>query len=90
MIRRSDGPEKTVFALSGEMDSESAWRLEDVLHEEPPGAILLDLGEVTFFARNAVRFLARAEARGVRFVNCPVYVRRWIAGEHSPRGEGSA
>jgi len=85
-IRRSNGPEGIIFALSGEMDSESAWRLEDLLGAEPPGAILLDLGEVTLVARNAVRFLGRAEARGVRIVNCPEYVRSWIAAENSGRG----
>ncbi len=85
-IRRSDGPEGALFALSGEMDAEHAWRLEDLLDGEPHGAILLDLGEVTLVARDAIRFLARAEARGVRIVNCPVYVRSWIVAEHSARG----
>jgi hypothetical protein len=28
-----------------------------------------------------VRLLARAEARGIRILNCPEYVRRWIAAE---------
>ena len=85
-IRRSDGPEGIVFALSGEMDAEHAWRLEDLLGAEPSGVILLDLGEVTLVARDAVRFLARVEARGARILNCPVYVRSWIVAEHSARG----
>jgi len=70
-----------VFGLSGEMDGENAARLEDLLGEETHGPILLDLKEVTLVARNAVHFLARAEARGIRIVNCPEYVRSWIVAE---------
>jgi hypothetical protein len=35
---------------------------------------------VTLVDREAVRFLASVEAGGVRIVNCPKYVRTWIAG----------
>lgn len=70
-----------MFALSGEMDGEHAARLEDLMTEEGQGLILLDLQEVTVVARDAVRFLARVEARGIRVVNCPEYVRSWIAAE---------
>jgi anti-anti-sigma regulatory factor len=86
-IRRSDGPDGTLFALSGEMDADSAWRLEDLLEAERNGPVLLDLGEVTLVARNAVRFLARVEARGTRIVNCPEYVRSWIVAEDSIHGQ---
>jgi anti-anti-sigma regulatory factor len=80
-IRRSEGPEGVVFGLSGEMDAENAARLEDLITEERRGLIFLDLQEVTVVARDAVRLLARVEARGIRIVNCPEYVRSWIAAE---------
>lgn len=80
-IRHSQGPEGTVFGLSGELDADHASRLEDLLGQEEPGSVLLDLEEVTFVARDAIRFLARAEARGIRIVHCPEYVRSWIAAE---------
>jgi len=41
------------------------------------------LKEVTVVERDAVRFLANAEAAGIRIVNCPDYVRRWIEAEKS-------
>jgi anti-anti-sigma regulatory factor len=84
-IRRSEVSKGMVFALSGEMDGEHAARLEDLIAEEGHGLILLDLQEVTVVARDAVRFLARAEARGIRIVNCPDYVRSWIAAEGAVR-----
>ena len=86
-IRRSEDPEGTVFGLSGEMDGEHAARLEDLLMEDAHGSILLDLKEVTLVARDAVRFLARAEDRGIRIVNCPEYVRSWIAAERAAHTE---
>ena len=86
-IRRSEGSTGIVFGLSGEMDREHAARLEELLTKEAYGSILLDLQEVTLVARDAVRFLARAEARGIRIVNCPEYVRSWIAAEKAVRAE---
>ena len=85
-IRRSEGPKGTVLALSGELDGEHAARLEDLL-TEARGPTVLDLEEVTLVAREAVRFLARVEANGVRLVNCPEYVRSWIAAEKALRTE---
>lgn len=54
---------------------------------EAQGPTVLDLKEVTLVAREAVLFLARVEAGGVRLVNCPEYVRRWIAAEKAVRQE---
>jgi len=79
-IRRSNGPAGIVYEVSGEMDAEHASCLEALVEEEG-GSILLDLNEVTVVAREAVRFLARAEERGVRIAHCPDYVRSWMAAE---------
>jgi len=65
------------------MDAEQASQLEHLLEEEKDGSILLDLKEVTLVAREAVRFLVRAEGRGIRIAHCPDYVRSWIAAERS-------
>lgn len=80
-IRRSLGTDAVLFALSGELDDEHAAQLQALLAAEAQGPVLLDLKEVTLVAREAVRFLARLEADGARFVNCPEYVRSWIAAE---------
>ena len=79
-----------MFGLSGEMDREHAARLEDLLTREARGSILLDLREVTLVARDAVLFLARVEARGIRIMNCPEYVRSWIEAERTARTENQA
>ena len=86
-IHRSEGPEGTVFTLSGDLDGEHTARLEDLIAEELRSSILLDLAEVTLVARDAVRFLEREEARGVRIINCPEYVRSWIVAEKAARVE---
>jgi anti-anti-sigma regulatory factor len=76
-----------VFGLSGEMDRGHAERLEELLAGENAGSIVFDLREVTLVGREAVRFLARAQARGIRIVNCPDYVRRSIVAERMVRPE---
>jgi len=88
-IQRSEGPEGIVFGLSGEMNAEHAARLEDLIGEPPYGPVLLDLKEVTLVAREAVHFLARVEARGIRIAHCPDYVRSWIAAERDATTESS-
>ena len=44
-----------------------------VVHVQGGGRAIVD--------RDAVRFLADAEAAGIRILNCPEYVRSWIAAE---------
>ena len=80
-IYRSSMPNAIVFALSGDMDLEHVARLQELLANETVNRVTLDLTEVTFADRAAVQFLASAEAAGIRIVNCPRYVRSWIAAE---------
>ena len=80
-IHRSMQPGAVVFALSGVLDSELAARLEALIASEADGGIVLDLKDVTLVDRAAVRFLA-VEAAGTEIVNCPEYVRIWIAAEN--------
>ncbi len=80
-IHRSATADAVVFALSGDMDTEHATRLQEFLANEGTGPIALDLIDVTIVDRAAVRFLVGVEAAGVRLVNCPDYVRSWIAAE---------
>jgi len=80
-IHRAATPDRVVFALSGDMDLEHTTRLQEFLANEADGHVTLDLKDVGLVHRAAVRFLAAAEAAGVRIVNCPEYVRSWIAAE---------
>lgn len=63
------------------MNAEHAAGLQEFLASEGNGPVALDLKDVTLVDRAAVRFLASVEAAGIRLVNCPAYVRSWIAAE---------
>jgi anti-anti-sigma regulatory factor len=80
-IHRSMEPGAIVFVLSGVLDTEHAERLQELLATAADGRIVLDLKDVTLVDRDAVRFLARVEMAGTEIVNCPEYVRSWIAAE---------
>jgi len=76
-----------VLALSGDMDLEHVDRLQELLANETVNRVTLDLKEITLVDRVAVQFLADVEAAGVRIVNCPRYVRSWIAAERASQPE---
>jgi anti-anti-sigma regulatory factor len=84
-IQRSVSPDAVVFVLSGEVDSEHVARLRELLVSEGDDRVVLDLQDVTLVDRDAVRFLAGVEGAGIRVVNCPEYVRSWIAAEKDAR-----
>jgi hypothetical protein len=46
--------------------------------------VVLDLAEVNLVDAEAVKFLVRCETHGVRVIDCPAYVREWMAGENGP------
>jgi len=74
-------PDAVMLVLSGEINSDQVAGLREFLANESSGPVVLDLNDVTFVDRAAVGFLAGVEAAGVRIVNCPGYVRSWIAAE---------
>jgi anti-anti-sigma regulatory factor len=80
-IHRAATADTVMFSLSGDMDLEHTTRLQEFLATEADGHVTLDLKDVSLVHRAAVRFLAAAEAAGVRIVNCPEYVRSWIEAE---------
>jgi len=69
------------------MDLEHVDRLQELLANETVNRVTLDLKEITLVDRVAVQFLADMEAAGVRIVNCPRYVRSWIAAERASQPE---
>ena len=82
-IHRSATPNAIVFALSGDLDIEHVARLQELLTTETAGRVTFDLKDVTLVDRAAVQFLESADASGIRIVNCPEYVRSWIAAERN-------
>ena len=85
-IQRSTNAKNVRFALSGRIEREHLAELQRLIDEEAQrGAITLDLREVRLVDREAVEFLARSEANGVRLRNCPTYLREWITtAENAP------
>jgi anti-anti-sigma regulatory factor len=78
LIRRHLKDGDLVFALSGRLDHEHAVELEGLLSNELARRLTLDLAELTLVDREAIGFLATAEARGVVLSKCPEYIRTWI------------
>ncbi len=73
---------KVVFALSGRIEGEYLAELQRVFSLERTGRhLVLDLQDVTLIGRDAVKYLARCEARSIELENCPAYIREWIEQE---------
>ena len=81
-IHRTSG-RTVVFAVSGQLAADNMNELCQVVNAEPAGGVLvLDLTDLVLADRDAVRCLRQYEARGrVVLLNCPAYVRTWMAGE---------
>lgn len=78
-IRRSEDHGLAILAVSGSIGEIHLPELQRLLDAEVQGAdAALDLEEVRIVGREAVRFLAACEARGVELKNCPSYIREWI------------
>ena len=88
-IQRSVGTDAVVFVLGGEMDSDHAAQLGELLALDPDRHVILDLEDVTIVDRAAVTFLARVESDRIRIVNCPEYARSWITAENATYEETS-
>jgi anti-anti-sigma regulatory factor len=41
--------------------------------------VTIDLSEVTLVDRKAVEYFSEQASEHVKFINCPIYLRRWIA-----------
>ncbi len=79
-IRRSEEGGTARFALSGRIEEENVSEIKALLEgERYIQGTTLDLEEVRLVDRAAVGFLATCEARGVKLMNCPSYVREWIS-----------
>ena len=80
MLRtRRTGNGQVLFTLSGRIETEDIKQLQQLLAVEAPGQqLILDLRDVTLVNQDAVKFLGRCEADGVKLENCPLHVRKWI------------
>jgi anti-anti-sigma regulatory factor len=81
-IERSARQGCTVLALSGRLEAQHLAELQKQLEAEAAfGEIIVDLQEIRLADREAVRFLKRCEASGMKVQNCPGYIRNWMEQE---------
>jgi hypothetical protein len=76
-IERSARQGFTVFTLSGRMEAEQVAELKELFDCDYRN-IILDLRDVRLADRDAVKFLKRCEADGMKLENCPAYIREWL------------
>ena len=78
-IRRAEQDGGAIFALSGRIEEQDVSELQKLIRSEREGAaITFDLDEVRLVDRQAVKFFAACESRGITLSNCPSYVREWM------------
>ena len=78
-IRRSEDNGHAIFALSGRIEARDVLELHKLVDAEAERTeVMLDLKEVKLVDREAVRFLAACQARGIGLKDCPSFIRRWI------------
>ena len=68
--------------LSGDLRSEDLDQVKTEIERCGTSAIL-DVEEVALVDLDAVQFLNRCEANGVAVLNCPAYIREWMARERT-------
>jgi anti-anti-sigma regulatory factor len=72
----------TIFILSGRIETDAIAELRQVLEcPRDDCNIVLDLKDVSMVDRDAIGFLARCEADGVKLENLTPYIREWIERE---------
>jgi predicted metal-binding protein len=76
-IERSARQRFTVFSVSGRMEAEHVAELKE-LFDHDYRKIILDLRDLRLADRDAVKFLMGCERDGMKFENCPAYVREWM------------
>ena len=73
------GNGQVLFTLSGRIETEDIKQLQQLLAFETSGQqLILDLKDVTLVNQDAVKFLGRCEADGIKLENCPLHIRKWI------------
>jgi len=76
-----DGKTATL-RLSGRIEEDHLAEIQAEVRRYHP-RLAFNLGEATLVDREVVRFLAAREVEGVELLDCPRYIREWIARERS-------
>jgi hypothetical protein len=76
-----DGKTATL-RLCGRIEGDHLDAIQAEIRRHTP-RLVFNLGEATLVDREVVLFLSSLEAEGVELVECPRYIREWIARERS-------
>jgi hypothetical protein len=76
-----DGKTATL-RLSGRIEEDHLAAIQEEVRRYHP-RLAFNLSEATLVDREVVRFLAEREVEGVELLDCPRYIREWIARERS-------
>jgi hypothetical protein len=77
VVRLVERDHLVLLRISGHLQQVHVSMIEELLTKETD-PVALDLGEVTLVDREAVKFLATLDPRGVGFRNCPGFIREWM------------
>ena len=77
IVRLAEPDQLVLLHISGHLQEEHINMIDDLLTKETD-PVALDLEEVTLVDREAVKFLATLDARGVGLRNCPAFIREWM------------
>jgi hypothetical protein len=77
VVRLIDRDRLVLLHISGHLQEVHIEMIDELLAKET-NPVALDLGEVTLADREAVKFLATLDARGIGLRNCPGFIREWI------------
>ena len=70
--------DQLVLHMSGHLQKVHVSMIEELIAKETD-PVILDLAEVTLVDREAVKFLAACDVRGIELRNCPEFIREWIS-----------
>jgi hypothetical protein len=73
--------DREIVRISGRVAPENLELLRNVLNESR--VVAIDLKNVLLIDREGVDLLVVAEAKGVELINCPAYIREWVARERA-------
>ena len=77
VVRLIDRDRLVQLSISGHLQEVHINMIDDLLNNETD-PVAVDLEEVTLVDREAVKFLATLDARGVELRHCPGFIREWM------------
>jgi anti-anti-sigma regulatory factor len=78
VVRLIELDQLVLLHISGHLQEVHVSMIEELIAKETD-PVVLDLAEVTLLDREAIRFLAACDVRGIGLRNCPEFVREWMS-----------